>query len=60
MTGTGQRPSPVVVTTLSVIGVAIGVVVGMLTADVIEGVMAGALFIAIAVGLVRLWAGGGR
>ena len=59
MTGTGQRPSPVVVTTLSVIGVAIGVVVGMLTADVIEGVMAGALFIAIAVGLVRLWVGGG-
>jgi hypothetical protein len=46
------------VTTLTGIGVAIGVAVAMLTGDVIEGVMAGALFIAIAVGLVRLWGGG--
>ncbi len=59
MTGTGQKPSPVVVTALSGMGIAIGVVVAMLTADVIQGVMAGALFIAITVGLVRLWVGGG-
>jgi hypothetical protein len=47
------------VTILTGIGVAIGVVVAMLTSDVIEGVMAGALFVAIAVGLIRLWVGGG-
>ena len=58
MTRTAQRPSRVAVTTLTGIGVAIGVAVAMLTGDVIEGVMAGALFIAIAVGLVRLWGGG--
>jgi hypothetical protein len=54
-----QRPSTVVVTTLTAIGVVIGVVVAMLTSDVILGVIAGASFIAIAVGLVRLWAGDG-
>jgi hypothetical protein len=59
MTRTEQRPSTVAVTTLTGIGVVIGVVVAMLSGDVIEGVMAGALFIAIAVGLVRLWVGGG-
>ena len=59
MTQTGQRPSPAVVTTLTGTGVVIGVVVAMLTSDVILGVIAGASFIAIAVGLVRLWAGDG-
>jgi hypothetical protein len=59
MTRTGQRPSPAVVAALTGSGVAIGVVVAMLTSDVIQGVMAGALLIAIAVGLVRLWTGGG-
>ena len=54
-----QRPSTVVVTTLTAIGVVIGVVVAMLTSDVILGVIAGASFIAITVGLVRLWAGDG-
>ena len=54
-----QRPSTVVVTTLTAIGVVIGVVVAMLTSDIILGVIAGASFIAIAVGLVRLWVGGG-
>jgi hypothetical protein len=58
MTGIEQRPSTVAVTTLTGIGVAIGVAVAILTHDVILGVMAGALFIAIAVGLVRLWIGG--
>jgi len=58
MTRTEQRPSTVVVATLTGIGVVIGVVVAVLAGDVIGGVMAGALFIAIAVGLVRLWGGG--
>jgi len=58
MTRIEQRPSSVVVTTLTVIGLVIGVVVAMLTSDVILGVIAGASFIAIAVGLVRLWVGG--
>ena len=57
MTRTEQRPSPAVVTALTGIGVAIGVVVAMLTSDVILGVIAGASFIAITVGLVRLWVG---
>jgi hypothetical protein len=48
-----------VVTTLTGTGVVIGVVVAMLTSDVILGVIAGASFIAITVGLVRLWAGDG-
>jgi len=58
MTRIEQRPSSVVVTTLTVIGLVIGVVVAMLTSDVILGVIAGASFIAIAVGMVRLWVGG--
>jgi hypothetical protein len=59
MTRIEQRPSTVTVTTLTCTGVAIGVVICILTRDVIEGVMAGALFIAISVGMVRLWFGGG-
>ena len=58
MTRIEQRPSSVVVTTLTVIGLVIGVAVAMLTSDVILGVIAGASFIAIAVGMVRLWVGG--
>jgi hypothetical protein len=48
-----------VVSTLTGIGVVIGVSVAVLTRDVILGVIAGASFIAIAVGLVRLWVGSG-
>lgn len=59
MTPTGEGPAPVVVGTLAGIGVAIGVIVAVLTSDVILGVIAGASFIAVTVGLVRLWAGGG-
>ena len=59
MTRTEQRPSPVVVSTLTGIGAVIGVSVAVLTRDVILGVIAGASFIAIAVGLVRLWVGSG-
>ncbi len=59
MTRIAQRPSPAVVATLTTIGVVIGLVVAILTSDVILGVIAGASFIAITVGLVRLWAGDG-
>ena len=59
MTQTENRPSPTLVTALTGVGVAIGVVVAVLTSDVILGVIAGVSFIAITVGLVRLWAGGG-
>lgn len=59
MTRIEQRPSPVVVSTLTGIGVVIGVVVAVLASDVILGVIAGASFIAVAVGLVRLWVGAG-
>jgi hypothetical protein len=54
-----QQPRPAAVPALTGIGVAIGVVVAMLTSDVILGVIAGASFIAVAVGLVRLWVGSG-
>ncbi len=58
MTQTEQRPSPAVVTALTGIGIAIGVIVAVLTSDVILGVIAGVSFIALTVGLVRLWTGG--
>lgn len=54
-----EKPSPAVVTTLTGIGVAIGVLVAILNSDVILGVIAAASFIAITVGLIRLWFGGG-
>ena len=59
MTRMDQGPSRVVVGTLTGIGLASGVVVMLLTNDVILGVIAGSALIAITVGLVRLWTGGG-
>ncbi len=59
MTRMEQRPRPTVVTALTGIGVVIGVVVAILTSDVILGVIAGVSFIALTLGLVRLWAGDG-
>jgi hypothetical protein len=59
MSRTDQGPSQLTTTALTGIGVAIGVVVAVLASDVILGVIAGSAFIAIAVGLLRLWAGGG-
>lgn len=53
-----QGPGRVVVGTLTGIGLAIGVVVAVLASDVILGVTAGAAFVAITVGLARLWTGG--
>jgi hypothetical protein len=59
MSRTDQGPSQTAITALTGTGVVIGVVVAVLASDVIRGVIAGAAFIAIAVGLLRLWAGGG-
>ena len=50
-----SRAAFVVVWTL---GVLIGVVVGLATSDVILGVIAGASFVALSVGLRQLWTGG--
>ena len=58
MKQTATKPSRVLVPTLTGIGLAIGVIVAVITTDVILGVIAGASFIAITVGLVRLWTGG--
>jgi hypothetical protein len=60
MTRTEQAPSPVMVGALAGIGMVIGVIVAVLTSDVILGVIAGSIFIAITAGLARLWAGGTR
>jgi ABC-2 type transport system permease protein len=43
------------ITVLSGIGVAVGLAVAVLTSDVMLGVTAGALFIAVAVQMVKLW-----
>ena len=45
---------------LTVIGLVLGIVVAVLTADVIIGVIAGASFIALTVQSVKLWAGADR
>lgn len=59
MNGNDLGPSRTAVAALTAVGVVIGVAVGVLTSDVILGVIAGASFIAITVGLLRLWTGGG-
>jgi ABC-2 type transport system permease protein len=45
------------VTVLTGVGIALGATVAMCTSDVIMGVIAGAGFIAIAIQMVKLWAG---
>lgn len=55
---THQPTGHLVVTTLTGIGVALGIVVAFMTEDVILGVLAAALFIAIAVSMTKLWTGG--
>jgi hypothetical protein len=59
MTRPEQGPSRTALAAATTIGVAIGVIVAVVTGDVILGVIAGASFIAIVVGLLRLWYGGG-
>lgn len=58
MKQTAAKPNRVLVPTLTGIGLVIGVIVAVIATDVILGVIAGASFIAITVGLVRLWTGG--
>ena len=52
-------PSRTAVAVLMAVGVVLGIVVAVLTSDVILGVIAGASFIAVTVGLLRLWTGSG-
>jgi putative Ca2+/H+ antiporter (TMEM165/GDT1 family) len=59
MSHTDPGPSRTATTALTAIGVVIGVVVAVLASDVILGIIVGSAFIAIAVGMLRLWAGGG-
>ncbi len=47
----------VLITVLTAIGVTLGVVIAVLTSDVIIGVIAGAGFIGIALQMVKLWTG---
>ena len=57
MTRTGPASHRLLITVLTGIGVAIGIAVAVLASDVIIGVAVGAVFIAIANMMVRLWTG---
>ena len=57
MTTTGPANHRLLITVLTGIGVALGIAVAVLTSDVIIGVAAGAVFIAMANMMVRLWTG---
>jgi hypothetical protein len=57
MTTTGPASHRLLITVLTGIGVALGIAVAVLTSDVIIGVAAGAVCIAIANTMVRLWTG---
>ena len=58
MTWTEHKPSRTAYAVAISTGVVIGVVVAVMTGDVILGVGAGASCVAIVVGLQRLWTGG--
>ena len=55
MTRTDLTSHRSLITALTGIGVVLGVTVGVVTSDVILGVIAGAGFIAIATQMVKLW-----
>ncbi len=57
MTRTDLTSHRVLTTVLTGIGVALGIVIAVLTSDVIIGVIAGTGFIAIAFMMVNLWTG---
>jgi hypothetical protein len=59
MSRTEQGPSPTAIGALMVVGVVIGAAVAVLASDVILGVIAGASFITVTVGSLRLWNGSG-
>ena len=60
MTRTDQAPSRNAMAAVWGIALLIGIVVAVVTSDVILGVIAGAPCVAIGVGLLRLWTGDGR
>jgi arginine repressor len=55
MTSTDPASHRLLITVLTGIGVALGAAVGIMTSDVILGVIAGAGFIALATQMVKLW-----
>jgi ABC-2 type transport system permease protein len=57
MTPTDLTSHRLLITVLTGIGVALGVTVAVLTSDVIMGVIAGAVFIAVTTMMVKLWTG---
>lgn len=57
MTNTDLASHRLLITVLTGIAVALGIGVGVLTSDVIIGVIAGAGFFAITVQMVKLWTG---
>lgn len=57
MTTTDLASHRLLITVLTGTGVALGIVVAILTSDVIIGVIAGTVFIAITIQMVKLWAG---
>ena len=59
MTREERSPSRTQLVAIWALGILVGLGVGVATADVILGVIGGASFIAIFVGLVRLWSGDG-
>ena len=56
MAATRRAPSNAV-GALTSIGVALGIAIAIAISDVVLGVIAGASFIAVTVGLIRLWVG---
>ena len=54
-----RPPSRTEMVAIWALGILVGLGVGVVTSDVILGVIGGAAFIAIFVGLVRLWSGDG-
>jgi ABC-2 type transport system permease protein len=57
MTTTDLASHRLLITVLTGTGVALGIVVAILTSDVIIGVIAGTVFIALAIQTVKLWVG---
>jgi hypothetical protein len=55
-----QQARPLLLTVIICAGVALGVVVGALSSDVIIGVTVGAVLIAAATQIIKLWTGHGR
>ncbi len=57
MTRVEARPNRSVTWALSGAGIVLGIVIAVLTSDVILGVIAGSALIAVTVGVYRAWTG---